>query len=231
MGIKIFLLTLPVMMGYIPLAIAYGILFITQFPQLPWYYAVVVSMVVYAGSGQFLLISLLASLSGLFEIAIASFLLNIRHIFYGISLLHELQTFRFWNRHLLIFTLTDETYAIIKESDIPQHNKETGYLIIAFLNYTYWIIGSILGIVLGREISMNWNGIEFALSALFAVLTLSLLLRSKNKTPFFVALSISFMGIFIFPSQQMLILSLLCIVVVLWILYNSNSTRKLNGTH
>ena len=73
----IFLYTIPVLLGYIPLGMTYGILSIKS--GIPFFPTVLMSIVVFAGSGQFLAVSLLSAHAGYFEIAISSFLVNLRH--------------------------------------------------------------------------------------------------------------------------------------------------------
>ncbi len=206
-------LTIPVMMGYIPLGMAFGLLLSKLL--IPWYYALFMSMFIFAGSGQFLALTLFASQATLLEIGIATFLLNLRHTFYGLSMISTFKSFS-WKKHYLIFGLTDETFALLKTSDIPIENRENAYLMITFLNQCYWVIGSILGAVLGNIVPFNYEGIEFSLTALFVVLSIELYKKSRLHKPFFVALIIGLFGMVLFPPQKMLILSLcLCAFVLI----------------
>lgn len=206
-------LTIPVMMGYIPLGMAFGLLLSKLL--IPWYYALFMSMFIFAGSGQFLALTLFASQATLLEIGIATFLLNLRHTFYGLSMISAFKGFS-WKKHYLIFGLTDETFALLKTSDVPLENRENVYLFITFLNQCYWVIGSVLGAVLGNILPFNYEGIEFSLTALFVVLSIELYKKSKLHKPFFVALVIGLFGMVLFPPQKMLILSLcLCAFVLI----------------
>ena len=216
-------LTIPVMMGYIPLGMAFGLLLSKLL--IPWYYALFMSMFIFAGSGQFLILTLFASQATILEIGIATFLLNLRHTFYGLSMISTFKEFS-WKKHYLIFGLTDETFALLKTSDVPEQNREKAYLWITFLNQCYWIIGSIIGAILGNIVPFNYEGIEFSLTALFVVLSIELYKKNRLHKPFLVAIIIGFLGMLVFPPQKMLILSLCIAAFVLIVFKRSMENGK-----
>ena len=145
--ISAFKTTVPVLLGYIPLGMAFG--FLLDGAGYHWIYAFLMSLFVYAGSVQFLAVALLAAGAGLTEFAIATLLLNFRHAFYGLSLLDKFSGVGRVKPYL-IFALTDETYALLTTTDIPQgSSKSRFYFYIAALDHLYWIAGSVLGAVLG----------------------------------------------------------------------------------
>jgi len=215
---SLFKLTIPVMMGYIPLGMAFGLLLSKM--MIPWYYAFFMSTFIFAGSGQFLALSLFASRATILEIGIATFLLNLRHTFYGLSMISAFKKFS-WKKNYLIFGLTDETFALLKTSKMEEKNKEKSYLIITALNQSYWIVGSVVGTILGNILPFNYKGIEFSLTALFVVLSIDLYRKSKLHKPFLIAVVIGFVGMLGFPSDKMLILSLSLAAAVL-ILFRKN---------
>ncbi len=216
--LSIFKLTVPVLMGYIPLGMAFGLLLSKM--MIPWYYAFFMSTFIFAGSGQFLALTLFASQATILEIGVATVLLNLRHSFYGLSMISTFKNFS-WKRNYLIFGLTDETFALLKTSEIKESEKERVYLIITALNQSYWIIGSVIGAVLGNVLPFNYKGIEFSLTALFVVLSIDLYEKSKLHKPFLIAIVIGFVGMLAFPSDKMLILSLSLAAAVL-ILFRRN---------
>ncbi|MDD2383517.1 MAG: AzlC family ABC transporter permease [Sulfurospirillaceae bacterium] len=216
-------LTIPVMMGYIPLGMAFGLLLSKLL--IPWYYALFMSMFIFAGSGQFLILTLFASQATILEIGIATFLLNLRHTFYGLSMISTFKEFS-WKKHYLIFGLTDETFALLKTSEVPEANREKAYLWITFLNQCYWIVGSVVGAILGNILPFNYEGIEFSLTALFVVLSIELYKKNKLHKPFFVSLIIGFLGMLVFPPQKMLILSLCLAAFVLIVFKRSMESGK-----
>ncbi len=220
---KTFLQTLPVLMAYLPLGIAFGILFSTL--QVAWYFGILIAIFVFTAAGQFLLISLLSINAGLLEIGIASFLLNIRHMFYSLAITPQIKNFGL-SKYYILFGLTDETFALVKTYQQEQNLQEQNlslkalqkhYITITFFNHMYWVVGCALGVFIGKHLEFTPKGIEFSLTALFSVLTLSLLQNSPNKIPFIIALGIGIVGLFLFPSEQFLLFSLLCGIFVLLI--------------
>ncbi|MFD2231135.1 AzlC family ABC transporter permease [Alkalimarinus sediminis] len=102
--------TLPVLFGYVPMGMAFGLLLADQ--GYAWYWATIMGVVIFAGAAQFMAIGLLAASAGLFEVAMTTLLLNSRHIFYGLSLIHHLKA-KGWHKLYIIFGLTDETYSLL----------------------------------------------------------------------------------------------------------------------
>ncbi|WP_331773935.1 AzlC family ABC transporter permease [Sulfurospirillum sp. 1612] len=202
---SIFKITIPVLMGYVPLGMAFGLLLSKLL--IPWYYAFFMSIFIFAGSAQFLALVLFASQATVLEVGIATFLLNLRHMFYGLSMVSVFKDFS-WKKHYLIFGLTDETFALLKTRDVGEKERERIYLIITALNQSYWVIGSVIGALLGNILPFNYKGLEFSLTALFVVLSIDLYKKSKLHKPFMIAAAIGFIGMLTFPSDKMLILSL-----------------------
>lgn len=204
--------TVPVMMGYIPLGMAFGLLLSSLL--IPWYYAFYMSVFIFAGSGQFLALSLFASQATILEIGVATFLLNLRHTFYGLAMVSTFKNFS-WKKNYLIFGLTDETFALLKTREVDEKNREKIYLIITVLNQFYWVLGSVVGALLGNILPFNYKGIEFSLTALFVVLSIDLYNKSKLHKPFLISLVIGFLGMLVFPSDKMLVLSLSLAAIIL----------------
>jgi 4-azaleucine resistance transporter AzlC len=97
-------------MGYVPLGAIFGVLLVQAGG--PWWLALLVSVWVYAGSAQYALVPMLAAGLGAWSVAMAVALINLRHVFYGLSLL-EHQPKQPWARAYLMFALTDETYSVV----------------------------------------------------------------------------------------------------------------------
>ncbi len=165
-------ISLPILFGFVPLGIAFGLLF--QELGYPWYFASLMAIFVYAGAAQFMAIGLLSSGIGLLEIAISTFFLNSRHMFYGLAFL---ESFGNWNlrKLYLIFGLTDETYALMTTIKVPKKfTKERYYFFITLFAQFYWVVGCTIGALTANALSFNTNGMEFAATALFVVLLMSM---------------------------------------------------------
>ncbi len=212
MNQAIFKSTLPVLFGYIPLGIAFGILFIDL--GYDWYFSTLMAILVYAGAAQFMAIGLLAAGAGLVEVFIATFLLNSRHIFYGLSMLKK---YGDWNlkKIYLAFGLTDETYSLVTTIEPPYGVQPSDYYFsITALNHGYWIVGCTIGALIGTNTQINTQGMDFALTALFVVLLLEQWKKIKEPLPFLIAIVSSFLALYLF-AEQMLLASIILSIVLL----------------
>jgi len=211
--ISAFKTTVPVLLGYIPLGMAFG--FLLDGAGYHWIYAFLMSLFVYAGSGQFLAVALLAAGAGLTEFFIATLLLNFRHAFYGLSLLEKFSGVGRVKPYL-IFALTDETYALLTTTDVPQgSSKSRFYFYIAALDHLYWIAGSVLGAVLGSVLDFNLEGMSFVLTALFVVLTIEQYFNSEARFPFLAALGAGALSLVLFSPDNMLLASIVIGTLIL----------------
>ena len=209
----VFLDTVPVMTGYLFLGISFGILLGQTGYGLPWALSMAVFM--YAGSAQFLAVSLLANHAGLLSSAIAIFLLNARHIFYGISLI---DTYKGTGKKkpYLIFALTDETYSLVTQNQPPEGMRRHTYcLLVSVLDHLYWIAGCIIGVLAGNIIPISFEGIEFVLTALFVTLFVEQWLSNKNHFPSLVGVVSTVLCLMIFGKAIFLIPSMVLIAVLL----------------
>ena len=173
-------ITSPIFFGYITLSIAFGILLVENYP---WWLAPVMSIFMYAGAAQFISIGLFAAGTPLPAICITMALVNLRHIVYGLSLITKFKNCGRW-RPYLIFGLTDETYSLLTSIEVPASTTPgTFYGTITLLNQIYWVAGSLLGALIGNILPFDMAGADFALTALFAVLTLEQILKTKDWQP------------------------------------------------
>lgn len=205
--------TLPVLFGYLPLGMAFGILFNEL--GFHWIYASLMSILIYAGAGQFMAVGLLANHAGLMEVAITTLLLNSRHVFYGISLINKFKA-NWWRKFYLIFGMTDETYSLLTGTRVPENKKDTDfYLLITVLNHSYWVIGSTIGALLGANLRFDTSGLDFTLPALFVVLAIEQYKVVRESWPFIMAATVAFLSIWLFTRDNMLLMSILLSIIVL----------------
>lgn len=215
--------TLPVMFGYLPLGAAFGILAIEV--GISWYAALAMSVFIYAGAGQFLALALLAAGAGLTEVAVATLMLNSRHVFYGLSLLNRFQGAGLMKPYL-IFALTDETYSLLTSQpaeDKPSHGLD---LRISLLNQIWWVLGSLMGVALGSAALFDSQGIEFALTALFIVLTLEQACRLRQSRPFVIALVTGIGALLLLPDRHLLLGAIASTCLLLLADYFRRDTRR-----
>ncbi|MDO4642337.1 MAG: AzlC family ABC transporter permease [Cardiobacteriaceae bacterium] len=158
--------TLPIMFGYIPLSMAFAVMWMQN--GLPAIWAIVSSIFLYAGSMQFLLAGLLVNDTDITAVALATVAVNLRLIFYGFS--YPTAAFRGKPLQLVygIFALTDEVYSLIA----PMGRNADARLIwrMEALCHLYWLIGTSVGLLAGQLIPPQIVGFDFALVALFLIL-------------------------------------------------------------
>lgn len=194
--------TLPVMFGYLPLGAAFGILAIEV--GIPWWGALAMSLFIYAGAGQFLAVALLANQAGLLEVAVATLMLNSRHLFYGLSLLGRFEGAG-WRKPYLIFALTDETYSLLTSQSQANTQDHDQAFRVSLLNQSWWVLGSLAGVLIGTHLAFDSSGIEFALTALFIVLTIEQARRLRQILPFAIALVTGVAAIALLPDRHLLL--------------------------
>ena len=163
-----FPVTLPVLMGYLAIGMAFG--FMLEAIGYNFIWAFFMSLTIYAGSGQYLGVSLLDAAAALGQVAFLTLLINFRHLVYGLSLLEKFRGMG-WRKFYMIFSLTDETYALLASAKAPEGvDPKSFYFSVALLDHIYWIAGSVLGSLLGAALPISTEGIEFAMTALFIVI-------------------------------------------------------------
>lgn len=229
MNQTVFRLTLPILFGYLPLGTAFGVLFATQLDY-SWWIAPLMGVVIYAGAGQILAVSLLAANAGLLEVAIAMFVLNARHLFYGLSLLGQFQGAG-WRKAYLIFGLTDETYSLLTSrprTGDKAHEQQLDVRITAF-NQLYWVVGCALGGLLGEMVAFNSTGIEFALVALFIVLTIEQFKALGDSFPIWSGALAAGIAMLLVPPAHQLIAGIAIVTLVLLLHYRQHRTGLLEA--
>lgn len=208
--------TTPIFFGYMAIGIAFGLLLAKA--GYPWYLAFLMSAIIYAGAGQFIAVGLFTNNAAFFEVATVTLLVNFRHMVYGLSLFDKFNLTG-WLKPYMIFSLTDETYAVLTSVKEPDGiNKKQFYFFIAFLDHFYWILGSVLGAAAGSLITINTKGLDFALTALFIVLLLEQLKNYKTKIPFILGSVCSILAIIIAGKSNMLLLAVFSAITSLLLL-------------
>lgn len=213
---KAFLVSVPVMMGYLVLGFAFGLLLVSF--SYSWYLAPLMSIFIYAGALQFIAIGFFNAKMGYIDIALASWFINLRQSFYGLSLLKKFKhTDKF--KHYLIFSLTDETYALLTSIKEDKNiSLKHFYFYLAALNQSYWVLGSTIGALVGLSVKFDTAGLEFSLTALFVVLCIEQYKSIQNKYPFLIGAFASLLALSFVPSDKMLISSIVISLLLLMFL-------------
>ena len=209
----VFKLSIPIFMGYFPLGVAFGIL--AKSMGVSAFIAIALSTLAYGGAAQFMMLSLFSAGTGLLEVFIVSYLVNLRHTFYGLALLKEYKDLKF--RLFNIATLTDETFAIFKALNISDA-AERSYVFtrLNLLSWLYWAAGTAVGCLAGGLIKVDMSGLEFSLTALFIVIVMEMFKNDKNYKVLGAACFFGVAGVALMPAKAMLVGSMaLCFIFIL----------------
>lgn len=208
-----FLDTVPVMTGYVFLGFGFGILMHQNGYGILW--AAAMSLLIYAGSMQYVTVSLLASGAGLLTAAMTAFVVNARHLFYGISMVDAYKGAG-KKKPYMIFALTDETYSLVSKNQIPQGISRHGYcFLVSLLDQSYWVAGTVLGSLAGSLIPINYEGIDFVLTALFVTIFVEQWLSVKDHRPAVIGAASTALCLWIFGQDVFLIPSMALIAILL----------------
>ena len=208
-----FLDTVPVMTGYVFLGFGFGILMQQNGFGVLW--AAAMSLFIYAGSMQYVAISLLTSGASLLTAAMTAFVVNARHLFYGISMVDAYKgTGK--KKTYLIFGLTDETYSLVSQVQVPEGISQNGYcLLVTLFDHIYWVSGTVLGSLAGSLLPINYEGVDFALTALFVTIFVEQWLSTKKHGPAIIGVAATTVCLVIFGADVFLIPSMVIIAASL----------------
>lgn len=205
-------LTLPVAMGYIPLGAVFGFLFVQA--GAPAWLAVLSSVIIYAGAAQYMMIPMLVAGASYPTMALATLVINFRHVFYGLSLLERFPH-RGWQRLYMVFGLTDETYSVL--TTLPNHTPTNKLLALTALNQLWWVLGTLLGAMVGAQAQLSLKGLDFVLASLFAVLAAEQWRNRVSAWPVWVALPAYGLAAWWSESHALSLSIGLCVLVAMMI--------------
>lgn len=221
----VFLDTVPVLTGYLFLGMGFGIL-LTEKTGYGIGWSLCMSLFMLAGSGQYLAVSMIADHASIISAAIATFLVNARHIFYGISLIEPYKGAG-KKKPYLIYALTDETYSLVTQNEPPEGMKRHTYcFLVSLLDHSYWLLGSALGSILGATLPISFEGVEFVLTALFVTMFVEQWLTHKNHIPAIIGVGATILCLVLFGKDVFLIPSMALIAILLTV--SRKTGRRVN---
>lgn len=170
--------TVPIFAGFWFLGIAYGIYM--NVSGFPFYYPMLMGLLIFGGSLEFVAVSMLLSPFAPLQTFVMAFIIQARHIFYGISMLENFKGLG-WKKPYLIFGMCDETFSINYSAKIPPQIDRGWFMFwVTALNQLYWVSGATIGGLLGSVLNFNTKGLDFSMTALFTVIFLEQLLKEKK---------------------------------------------------
>ncbi len=208
-----FLDTLPVMAGYMVLGFGFGLVSTEKGYGILW--AIAMSTFIYAGSMQYVALELLSGGATLITAALTTLMVNARHLFYGITMIEHYKKMG-KRKPYLIFSLTDETYSLLCSGKAPEGLPFKSYaLTVSLFNQCYWVLGSLLGALVGSASAFNTKGVDFAMTALFITVFVEQWKSTKEHIPAIVGVAASVICLLIFGAKDFLIPSMILITLFL----------------
>ena len=184
------------------------------------------SLIIYGGSMQFVLISLVAAGASVITAALTALMVQARHLFYAVSMVDRYRDAG-PAKPLMIFTLTDETYSLVCTDEIPEHCDAQRYRFwVSLFDYAWWVGGTMLGVLLGEILPFDTTGIEFAMTALFVTVFVEQWISTKNHLPALVGLCSSVLCLLFFGPAKFLIPSMVMITVLLSLFRRRNEEQE-----
>ena len=206
-----FKVTVPIMLGYVPLGIGFGLIMANAGYNALW--AFFSSMSIYSGTGQYMSVNFLSHGASVLEIILIIVIMNSRMMFYGLSFIEKFGGMGA-AKWYMIFALTDETYALLCTIKPPEGIDEKKFMFcIAMMNQSYWVIGGVIGALFGAVIRIDITGIDFIMTALFVVLCMDQWNKYRSHQPFFIGLFCSVLMLLVFGPADFMIPALLGILI------------------
>lgn len=202
--------SMPVAMGYLPAGIAFGVL--AQVAGIPIWATIMLSVVLYAGAAQYACLPMLSTGLPIGSIATNIAAINLRHVFYGVPLLHYLPTHKLAKTYCL-FALTDETFSVM--TSLPAASRQALMLPISLFNQSWWVLATAIGVMIGSALNDLVPHLDFALVCLFATLAYEQFQNIKRYFPIGIAV-IALVIASLFTNQWLLLVAIaLCMLLIL----------------
>lgn len=205
-----FVKSIPIIASYFFFGASYALLAVSQGISIGL--TIAMSFIVYAGSLQFAAVNVLNSAFDPIGTALLSLMINARHIFYGMTMLKPYSKLD-WKKTPTIAGLTDETFSVGITIDAPDSlDINWIYFHLTWLNYSYWIIGTVIGITISKILTFEITGLEFVPVALFVTLFLEQWLSNDDHTPAIIGIVIGIVCRLLFGSDHFMIPAMICIL-------------------
>ena len=174
------------------------------------------SLLIYAGSMQYVGVSLIASGASLLTAAVTTLMVNARHLFYGISMIRKYRSAG-KEKPYLIFALTDETYSLVCQEalPVPPEQRRMYCLLVSLFDHLWWVLGTLLGAAAGAVTAISTEGVDFALTALFVTVMVEQWLTAEDRVPAMTGCAASLLCLILFGAADFLIPAMLLITLTL----------------
>ena len=190
-----------VLASFVVLGLGLGVIISAH--HLPWWLAPAISLIVYAGSVEFLVVEMIATGASVGAIGFTTLLVNSRHLVYGISF--PLQNVKgFWAKLYAIYTLCDESYALNTGPDRNTLSHARILWVSTFLHIS-WVVGTTAGFFIGASFLSHLEGMDFAMTALFTILAIDAYRAQRDNVTALLTLFSGAVGIILAPGSMLLV--------------------------
>ena len=211
-----FYTSIPVLAGYVVLGIGFGILMRNAGYGVLWSGAM--GLFIFAGSMQYVGAGLLTGGASILATIFTTLMVNARHLFYSVSMIDHYKSAGKYKPYM-IFALTDETYSLLCGGKTPAGTDPELYrFLVSLFNHCYWVLGCVLGSLLGAVLPFSTAGIEFSMTALFTASLTEQWLTTKDHLPALAGLLSTLLCLVFFGRDSFLIPAMLLITLVLTLL-------------
>ncbi len=218
--------TIPILTGFCFLGLAYGIYMNTL--GFSFIYPLFMSMLIFGGSLEFVTATMLLSPFAPVQVFIMAFLIQARHLFYGISMLDKFKGMG-WKKFYLIFGMCDETFSVNYTANIPEDVDKGWFMFfVTLLNQIYWVLSATIGCIIGSLLTFDTSGISFVMTAMFVVIFLEQWLKEDHHLASLIGLAASVVCLIIFGADSFMIPTMIVIIVFLTISRNSLNQKANN---
>lgn len=205
--------TIPIFAGFWFLALTYGIYMNTA--GFSFLYPTFMSMIIFGGSLEFVAVSMLLSPFAPFQTFLMAFMIQARHLFYGIAMLDKFKGMG-WKKPYLIYGMCDETFSINYTAEPPADvDRGWFYFWVTLLNQFYWVSGAMVGGLAGSLIKFNTEGLDFCMTAMFVVIFMEQWMKEKRHFSAYLGILASAVCLRVFGPDSFLVPAMVCILLVL----------------
>ncbi len=202
--------TLPILAGFLFLGMSYGMLMASR--GFSFLYPCLMALTIFGGSLEFVAATMLLGSFAPLQTFIAAFIIQARHLFYGISMLEKYKDTGL-KKLYLIFGMCDESFSINYSVEIPKGVDKGWFMFfVTLLNQSYWVIGATTGGLIGSFITFKLYGLDFVMTSLFVVIFLEQWLKEKKHYTAVIGLFSSVVCLVLFGAEDFLIPTMVCIV-------------------
>ena len=205
--------TVPILTGFLFLGMTYGVYMASL--GFSWIYPTLMALTIYAGSMEFVTANMLLGAFNPLQALAMTLMVNARHLFYGLAMLDRFRGLG-WKRLYLIFGMCDETFSVTCSTRAPEGVDEGWFMtFVTLLDQLYWVLGAALGGLFGSLLTLNTEGLDFVMTAMFVVIFLENWLKEENHTSSLLGLGLPLVCLVLFGAQNFILPSMAAILLAL----------------